>query len=1244
MRDEKYSFAVSSVTMEIAIGVGGALLSASVQPLIERLTSHELNIFARREKILGDLKDWEMMLAEISSLLDDAEDTQMANSAVKIWLDEFRDLTYDIEDVLDEFNTEALKRKVMEDSQGSTNKLRKFIPTRFISFGFNIKMASRIKDITKRLQRINAWQKQTLNLRMLVNGTRSKQLKERPPTTSTTSLVDESEIYGRNDDKEAITKMLLCNGEGGDNSISVIPILGMGGIGKTTLAKLVYNDSAVQDYFDIKIWICVSENFDVIYLTRTILWYVAPEVRDLKDLNLNSLQETLKKKLSQKKFLLILDDVWEEDYNQWDLLRAPFISAASSSKIVVTTRKKNAAPITADVHAYHVKELPDEECLFLLAHHALAAQSFDAHLDLKDIGLELAKRCNGLPLAAKVLGGLLRNKRSREEWERVLRNKLWNSRETSNSVHPTLKLSYNDLPSHLKRCFVYCAIFPKDYEFDRDELVSLWMAEGFLHYPHGGKLMEDLGIEYFEDLVSRSLFQSSVINKLLFPYPYRGLFFEPSKYSRISVFVMHDLISDLAQTIAREICYNDEAMLEDDMSTILYQKVRHASFSCLKDIDSQEYEIYTRMKRLRTIVGFPIWRRGYLPDWRGYECKMLYKLLAQSKCARVLSLTIPEITKLPNSIGDLIHLRYINLSQTYIQQLPESVSSLFNLQTLLLCYCHFLKKLPDKIRNLVNLRHLDIFETFKLRKFPSGIGMLTNLQTLSKFIVKEGHGTTIAELKNLNNLRGSLSIRGLENVQDAKSANLKGKQGLEELELKWSIGHGRNDMSMLESLEPHQNLKRLTISSYCDAEFPSWINNIHLFSKLVSLTLRDCKETKLLPPLGHLCLLKELRIIGLEAVKTIGVEFYGNVIVPFQSLERLEIGRMSAWREWSHGNMGGEGFPNLQELRIYYCPKLIWNFPSGLPCSLKCIRVSFCDALECFPMINTRDGRESLLEELNIEDCSSLKYFERNFQFPTSLRKLTIRACGNLLSLPDGLMVQDDNTNQAQSESHLEQLEIAGCQGPTSFPAGKFPAALKFLTIRGPICMQLESAISEKNTALESIRVLDDDNLKALPSINCLPSLRSLYICRCPALESFPEMGFRSTSLQHLHIEECQNLRQPIAEWGLGMLSCLEILTVNGGCPVTADVVSFPDDNCCWLPTSLKYLRIGYFTSLESVSMGLQMLTSLKFLHIGGCPKLRSLPKEALPLSLAIIEISGCPLLKKKLLKGRKGLSVSYYD
>ncbi|KAF5733707.1 hypothetical protein HS088_TW16G00147 [Tripterygium wilfordii] len=435
--------------------------------------------------------------------------------------------------------------------------------------------------------------------------------------------------------------------------------------------------------------------------------------------------------------------------------------------------------------------------------------------------------------------------------------------------------------------------------------------------------------------------------------------------------------------------------------------------------------------------------------------------------------------------------------------------------------------------------------------------MLTSLQTLSKFIVKEGDGATIAELNNLNNLRGSLSIQGLENVQDAELANLKGKQGLEELELEWT-GHGKNDMSVLESLEPHQNLKRLTILAYGGAEFPYWMNNI----SLVFLDLWNCEETKVLPPLGQLRSLKELSIHGLRAVKSIGVELYGNAVVPFPLLERLGIGYMSEWIEWSHGNMGGEVFPNLQMLSIYQCPKWRGNLPSGLhrlrrlselriigcpnlvsfapmglPRTLKSIKVEGCNALEYFPIIDTGDGMESLLEDLDIVGCSSLNYFERYFELPISLRRLTIQDCGNLLSLPDGLMVQDDNTNPSQSQSHLEYLKIKGCQGLTSLPTGKFPAALKTLEIK-----------------------------------------------------------------------ECHNLRQPIAEWGLGMLSSLETLEVSGTCPATADVVSFPVDNCSWLPTSLKHLHMKDFIHLESMSMGLQMLTSLESLSIGGCPKLQSLP------------------------------------
>ncbi|XP_020535356.1 putative disease resistance RPP13-like protein 1 isoform X2 [Jatropha curcas] len=979
----------------------------------------------------------------------------------------------------------------------------------------------------------------------------------------------------RDDDKEALIKMLLRDDANG-NDLGVIPIVGMGGVGKTTLAQFVYNDSRVQEWFGVRVWVCVSEEFDVFKITKDILKEVTSLTCDTQ--TPNQLQLELKERLMGKRFLLVLDDVWKCKYTDWEILQIPFKFGAQGSKIVITTRDANVASTMRTVPTHYLKELTDNDCWSLLAKHAFDVRNSSIHPDLEEIGRKIVKKCKGLPLAAKILGGLLRSNRNVEEWEKILKSSLWN---TSNDILPALRLSYHYLPSHLKRCFAYCAIFPKDYEFEKEELILLWMAEGFLVHSFVHKEMEEVGDDYFQELVSRSFFQRS------------------SDYR--SCFIMHDLINDLAKNVSREFC----SRLEGEDSCKITKKTRHLSYVRAEDDSSKKFEGIYEAQLLRTFL---------LVEWSCIDNEVINDLLLKFRKLRVLSLSqyrsvaalpksigylkhlrylnlstasiksLPEIVSilynlqtlilhectnlavLPDSIGNLKHLRHLDLSGTSIISLPESICGLCDLRTLILCQCKDLIELPTQMARLINLRHLDIGGT-KLQEMPPRMGELKNLHLLTCLIISKHGGSNIKELGELQHLRGKLCIWNLENIVDAEdacTANLNGKRHLKELELMWNSGtdNSVHQKGVLEQLQPHANIECLSIVGYRGEGFPDWLGDSS-FSNIVFLKLSGCKYCFSLPPLGQLASLKDLSITDFDGIVDVGPEFYGNCTSmkkPFGSLKILKFESMPQWHKWISSVDKDEyrAFPLLQELHIRECPNLATSLPTHLPS----------------------------LTTLEIEGCLQL-----------------------VASLPRAPAILKMKLKDESRDVLLKQL----------------PSGLHSLTIDRFYCLDsIIDLVGSFSRTLEEIDIRNHDSLKCFP-LELFPKLKRFRITRCSFLESLcttEATRENFASLNSLEIRECPNLVS-FLKGRLPAPNLVRLLLL--GC---SNVESFPEKML--LPSSLTSLKIWDFQNLKCLDYnGLQHLNSLRELEICNCPKLQSIPEE-LPSSLSSLSVYLCPLLERR--------------
>ncbi|XP_008243862.1 PREDICTED: putative disease resistance protein RGA3 [Prunus mume] len=1103
------------------------IVTPVVSTVLKKLSSVAIQKLLAVFDVRKDIENLRRSLTNIQVLLNSLENnTTLLNN----WSEDLKAAAYDAEDLIESWTTEYHQWEMKKQVQ----KLHLlFSPFNLV---FVLRESSKLREVTERIdQHIRNGASYSTIVGNTINRT------EDPPQTGP---LENSFIVSREEDKKNIIKLLITDEE--DDNFSLVSILGMGGLGKTTLARNVIGDKEVGDRFEIIVWACVTQPFKIESILSEIV--MSPKTTDtnVSHFTLAKLQERSRGILAGKRFLLVLDNLWNHETDHLDPLLSVLVLGGKGSRVLVTSRITKVSDIDFRglkiKGSYNLARLGENESWSLFANFAFKEDSDSDREEFEKYGREIVRKCQGLPLALKQMGATVKGK-DLGLWKSIANSQTWREKEI---VLPALRLSYNHLhTSYHKQCFAYCSLFPKAHVYEKDELVKMWMAEAIIE-PGDEERTEDIGGRYFKDLSDRFFFECT----------------SDAKYK------MHDLIHDLAQLISSPFCCQLVNGVGD-----FKEKARCVSILC-NDVDQPALEIIRKSKKLRTVL---------LPgqNFKAFD-KVQREIFHSLRYVRLLDLSSSTpLTQLPDSIGELKLLRYLDLSATEIEKLPDSICKLYNLETLKLLGCHYWNFiLPRNFASLVKLRHLELDDMFWFKAtFPPSMGCQTSLHNLHKFQVGCKTGYKLEELKNMAYLTGKLHISKLENAVDAGEANLKGKEMLQKVVYEWSnsdlnLQDDDIENQVLEDLEPHPMvLKELEICHYRGTAVPTWMQADRLgqFRKLVSIRLNHCRKIKILS-LGKLPELRELLLKNM-----------------------LEL------KEWQEEEE--EMYRSIKRLRISFCPKL--KKVPFLFLNLIDLKIKKCDSLQVIPwgpikFITLVDNPE--LEHWNREGLkiSIVPYTDENgntrkyITLTLDMINVKIINCPKLHELPSGLYPQ--------------KLEIRGCKSLSNLPDDEHAVRLALLALEA--CHDDETILNlivgrvPSSSSLLSLEISNISNLICLPKWPLLPKVETLFIHGCEDLEhlSTPEKrvfeGF--TSLKSLSIRNCP---------------MLVTLPVEG------------------LPTSLQYFSIGSCERLESFGPSvdtLNNLTSLTDLYIEDCPAFQSLPEGGLPTSLQHLSIHGCPSLTKR--------------
>ncbi|KAK6140529.1 hypothetical protein DH2020_025728 [Rehmannia glutinosa] len=1030
------------------MAVGEIFLAAFLQVLFEKLASQLILAFARREKIYKLLEKWRQTLVNIQAVINDAEEKQLTDEHVKLWLEDLRYLAYDLDDVLDEISTQALiqKSKGFEENKIS-EKIRNFIP--YISdltpgaFMFKKRMRSRIEEISDRLEN-SAKNGNHFKLSQNVGGPSSNQWANTTPSTS----VIEPHVCGRKKDKEVLCKLMKNNQE----HICVIPIVGMGGIGKTTLAQLIYNDEATVADFELRAWVCVSEEFDVFSITKSIFHSMM---------------------------------IWNENYEKWDVFLRPFTVGSSGSKVLVTTRNNGVASMVGSVPSYQVNLLTDDECTSLLAQHALGRRNFEEHQDLKRNGTSILSLPDSLSDLYNLETLSISNCRFICKLPPTVGD-LVNLRHLDNSNTDQLK----ELPVEIRKLGNLQSL-PKIVlskvggGLGIRELRNLELLRGTV------AISELQNVTDIEDAEDASLRRKKEIEDLQLTWTNET---DGSRDGRLEEDVL-DVLQPHKNLRKLKIEFYGGVRFPSWIGDPSFSKIFSVSLSgCTKCTSLPPLGLLTELKHLRIgdmpkikrisaeffrkramDVPFPkleTLRFDHLPKWDEWsyfpdELQMQFPSLHQltifkcPKLAKVSPMSLPALHQLDlqecsmavlESLCDLDSLNYLKVESIVgLSHLPtELVQSIATVEVLECCNCdELLSVWPNgvSLQHLICLRRLVVADCSLFVSI--GEDVPCNLEILELF--------RCASLTSLpNNLRNLAHLREL------------------------IIKNCPKIVDFPENGIPHM-LKRLEILS-CKA-LKSLPNDV---STLKRLEIKECPSLRYWPEGNFPNGLKKLSIKYCKKLEPLSEDMFPpNRII---SLDELSIWD---WLNFSSLLQHVHKFSRLTELYLSNCNGLVYFPDQGLPPCLRTLSVEHCSNLRSFPT-QIRDMNSII--SLEIRSCHKLKTFLRS-DFPPNLTSLQIWDSRKLKPLSQWGLHRLISLREFSICGGFHELELLGNDH------GFFPVSLIKVSIaRFPKLSSL-SWVLENLIFLQHLSIMNCASLNVLPSENLLEKLWHLEISDCPLLK-----------------------------------------------------------------------------------------------------------------------------------------------